>query len=285
MAAGRGSSPVLVGRAEQLAALAGALADARQGGHQALLIGGEAGVGKSRLLAEFAATAPDARVLTAGCLQLGGDELPFTPFAAVLRGLVRELGTDKVAAIALELSPPTLHQSGLQMRLAFVALARGQVEAAAEALSAARQALSDVSYQDQYHLPLAELAVRVRLAADGPAAGLEEAIEVTERHDLSGTIPTHGWPLAVALAHAGLTALRYAVGAQEEAPAERSAMLLHRLRTLSGALADGPLQRAYRLTFRAQVCAADGSSMAQAAGTRLPRPGRRSSGPMSWPSR
>jgi len=77
----RGSSPVLVGRTGQLAELADALAEARRDGHPALLIGGEAGVGKSRLLAEFAATAPDARLLTAGCLQLGGDELPFTPFA------------------------------------------------------------------------------------------------------------------------------------------------------------------------------------------------------------
>ena len=69
----RGSSPVLVGRTEQLAVLAEVLGDARQDGHPALFIGGEAGVGKSRLLAEFAATAPDARVLTAGCLQVGGD--------------------------------------------------------------------------------------------------------------------------------------------------------------------------------------------------------------------
>ena len=75
----RGSNPVLVGRTEQLAVLAEALADARQDGHPTLLIGGEAGVGKSRLLAELAAMAPDARLLTAGCLQVGGDELPFYP--------------------------------------------------------------------------------------------------------------------------------------------------------------------------------------------------------------
>ena len=41
-----------------MSVLAGALADARQDGHPALLIGGEAGAGKSRLLAEFQATAP-----------------------------------------------------------------------------------------------------------------------------------------------------------------------------------------------------------------------------------
>ena len=81
-----------------MAALADALSGAREGGHPALLIGGEAGAGKSRLLAEFAATVPGARVLAGGCL-LGGDELPFTPFATVLRDLVRELGADAVTAM------------------------------------------------------------------------------------------------------------------------------------------------------------------------------------------
>src|SRR5215469_6675120 len=96
--AGRGSSPVLVGRTEEMAVLADALAAAREGGHPALLIGGEAGAGKSRLLAEFATTVPEARMLIGGCL-LGGDELPFTPFATILRGLVHELGTDAVRAM------------------------------------------------------------------------------------------------------------------------------------------------------------------------------------------
>jgi DNA-binding CsgD family transcriptional regulator len=142
------------------------------------------------------------------------------------------------------------------MRLAFVALARGQVEAAAEALSAAREALSDAPYQDQYHLTLAELTVRIRLAADGPAAGLDEAIGVTERYDLSGA-PPHGWPLAIALADASVTALRAVAGEQAEALAGRSVALLGRLQALTGGLAaDGPLQRAYRLTLQAQVATA-----------------------------
>jgi DNA-binding CsgD family transcriptional regulator/tetratricopeptide (TPR) repeat protein len=169
----------------------------------------------------------------------------------------------ELAERGLELSPPTLHQSGLRMRLAFVALGRGQVEAAAEALSAARKALSDAPHQDQYHLALAELAVRLRLAADGPAAGLDEAIWVTERYNLSRAVPPHGWPLAIALAHASVTALRAVAGdvASEQAEAlalaGRSAALLGRLQTLTGELAaDGPLQRAYRLTLQAQLATA-----------------------------
>ena len=98
---GRASSPVLVGRDEQMAALDAAFASARQGGPSAVLLGGEAGVGKSRLVGEFGRTAAaaGARVLIGGCLELGTDGLPFAPFTAVLRDLVHEKGADAVAAM------------------------------------------------------------------------------------------------------------------------------------------------------------------------------------------
>ena len=59
---GRASSPVLVGRDEQTAALEAAFASARQGGPSAVLLGGEAGVGKSRLVSEFGRTPRRRRV-------------------------------------------------------------------------------------------------------------------------------------------------------------------------------------------------------------------------------
>ena len=98
---GRAASPVLVGRDEQMAALDAAFASVRQGGPTAVLLGGEAGLGKSRLVSEFgqAAAAAGARVLTGGCLELGTDGLPFAPFTAVLRDLVHELGADAVASM------------------------------------------------------------------------------------------------------------------------------------------------------------------------------------------
>ena len=98
---GRASSPVLVGRDEQMAALEAAFASVRQGGPSAVLLGGEAGVGKSRLVSEFGRTAAlaGARVLTGGCLALGTDGLPFAPFTAVLRDLVHEMGADAVASM------------------------------------------------------------------------------------------------------------------------------------------------------------------------------------------
>jgi ATP/maltotriose-dependent transcriptional regulator MalT len=95
------TSPVLVGRAEQLTTLDDALDRVRAGGAAAVLVGGEAGVGKSRLLAEFSARAREAgaRVLTGRCLELAHGGLPFAPFTTVLRELVRDLGTDGVGAL------------------------------------------------------------------------------------------------------------------------------------------------------------------------------------------
>jgi predicted ATPase len=95
-------APVFVGRVEELAALDAAFERVRRGQPSAVLIGGEAGVGKSRLLSEFAARARAAgitRVLYGYCLELSGEGLPFAPFTGVLRELVRGLGTDGVVAL------------------------------------------------------------------------------------------------------------------------------------------------------------------------------------------
>jgi ATP/maltotriose-dependent transcriptional regulator MalT len=95
------SSPVLVGRSGQLAALDTALAAARDGRPSTIMIGGEAGVGKTRLICEFTENArhDNARVLTGGCLELGADGLPFAPFTSVLRELVRDLGAAGIAEL------------------------------------------------------------------------------------------------------------------------------------------------------------------------------------------
>jgi DNA-binding CsgD family transcriptional regulator/tetratricopeptide (TPR) repeat protein len=92
-------SPRFVGRARELNALGDALVRAGSGASSTVLVGGEAGVGKTRLINEFTDRAGEARVLVGGCLELGTEGLPFAPFTAVLRGLVRELGRDGVAAL------------------------------------------------------------------------------------------------------------------------------------------------------------------------------------------
>jgi len=95
-------APVFVGRVEELAALDAAFERVRGGRPSAVLIGGEAGVGKSRLVSEFAErarAAGAARVLRGHCLELSAGGLPFAPFTGVLRELVHDLGTDGVAAL------------------------------------------------------------------------------------------------------------------------------------------------------------------------------------------
>ncbi|MEV0644811.1 AAA family ATPase [Phytomonospora sp. NPDC050363] len=89
-------SPVFAGRVRELAELRAAFADSAEGPAFAL-VAGEAGLGKTRLLAEFTAGLGDVRVLTGECLELGG--LPYAPFVSVVRAAVRELGADAVAAM------------------------------------------------------------------------------------------------------------------------------------------------------------------------------------------
>ncbi|MDJ1132474.1 helix-turn-helix transcriptional regulator [Streptomyces iconiensis] len=93
-------SPVFVGRRTELAALIDALARAEAGEPQALLLGGEAGVGKTRLLEEFLSgvRASGGVTTTGGCLELGAEGLPFAPFTTALRGLRRTLGDPALAA-------------------------------------------------------------------------------------------------------------------------------------------------------------------------------------------
>ncbi|MBB4698743.1 helix-turn-helix transcriptional regulator [Sphaerisporangium siamense] len=92
-------SPLFVGRERELETLGRALARAREGAATTVFVGGEAGVGKTRLIREFSQRAGGARVLVGGCLELGTDGLPFAPFTAVLRRLVRDLGHAGVAAL------------------------------------------------------------------------------------------------------------------------------------------------------------------------------------------
>jgi DNA-binding CsgD family transcriptional regulator len=152
---------------------------------------------------------------------------------------------------ALELVPPPLHRGALRTMQAQVAIARGDLPTAAEAVADARQALPASHYEDQYHLPLAGQETRLRLAADGPGAALAEAAEVLDRRDLSRAAPLYAWPLLVALAETGLDALRPAPG--REPADDRAAAVAERLGDIAEkAETFGPMQRAYRLTFAAQ---------------------------------
>ena len=63
-----------------------------------VIVGGEAGVGKTRLVEEAAARARDAgaRVLIGGCIDLGGVGLPLGPVSDALRSLMRTVDPNEV---------------------------------------------------------------------------------------------------------------------------------------------------------------------------------------------
>ena len=97
----RVSSPILIGRTEELIRLNAGLQAAIRGRSGTMLIGGEAGVGKTRLVSEMAALARSsgAMVLVGGCIVLGDGPLPFAPVTEAIRDLIRQTDPDELATI------------------------------------------------------------------------------------------------------------------------------------------------------------------------------------------
>jgi DNA-binding CsgD family transcriptional regulator/tetratricopeptide (TPR) repeat protein len=93
------TSPTFVGRTEELARLAAAGERAAGDVPTSVLIGGEAGVGKTRLVGEVVAAARAAgmTVLHGGCVELGGEGVPFAPLVEALRAFVRDLDEPALA--------------------------------------------------------------------------------------------------------------------------------------------------------------------------------------------
>ena len=167
-------APVLVGRAAELAALNVALrlaTEADAHGHPDRWR--RAGLGKSRLVAEFGAgaRAAGARVLTGTCLNIGGEGLPYGPFLEALR----ELG--------LELPPAQLRELIGGVAPELVAIAPGYARFLGEdepgdadddgptspaALAAAAASNVPGTSADQNRLFELSLALMDRLAADRP---------------------------------------------------------------------------------------------------------------------
>ena len=104
---GRVSSPAYIGRRTELDALRAAVAGLDHDPRRVVLVQGEAGIGKTRLLDEFSqsiegqeAAGRPALVLRGGCLDLGDGDLPYAPILDILDALARAAGpADEASAI------------------------------------------------------------------------------------------------------------------------------------------------------------------------------------------
>ena len=111
------STPDLIGRGEQRAVLGDALSDAESAMPRVAVVEGEAGIGKTRLVSDFAATAPERGVIVlgGGCVDLGA--LLWRTFPGALPGsrvgpgrrstAVRRMSNRQIR-VAFFLSPKTV---------------------------------------------------------------------------------------------------------------------------------------------------------------------------------
>jgi DNA-binding CsgD family transcriptional regulator/tetratricopeptide (TPR) repeat protein len=111
----QGSSGAFVGRVAELERLESALAALPERGAATVLLGGDAGMGKSRLIEEFCVRARDvgAMVAVGACTPAEGGGLPYGPVVGVLRDVARQLPAGDVAGVlgfaqrSLGLAAPT----------------------------------------------------------------------------------------------------------------------------------------------------------------------------------
>lgn len=154
----RVSAAVMVGREAPLRTLGEALGAARDGSGRLVVVGGEAGAGKTRLVTEFLAGAHGAVTLVGGCLELGESVMPLAPLAGILRQVARDLG-DQPAA---ELIGPEL----------------------AGFLPGRRQVPLDPHWTSQLNMFEASRAVLERLAEDRPVVVVIEDLHWADRSTL-----------------------------------------------------------------------------------------------------
>ncbi len=97
----RVTSPVLVGRRDELGLIGGVLDRAAAGEFALVTIGGEAGIGKTRLstLAGERARQRGFMVLIGGCLDIGESTVPYAPLLEALRQLWTELDSDALTEV------------------------------------------------------------------------------------------------------------------------------------------------------------------------------------------
>ena len=171
-----GLSPVMVGRSEQLEQLRTLYTRATPG---IALVGGEAGVGKTRLVREFLSELPDGSLVLAGQADPGGLGRPFELLLDVLRDHLRT-DDERVA----ELRRSGEGQAPLNTRLDMAAQIVGEI------LDGHRCAMvfDDLHWADSETVALFQ---RIGGSDDGPALaiGTYRPTEINRRHPLADALP------------------------------------------------------------------------------------------------
>ncbi|GAA4628658.1 helix-turn-helix transcriptional regulator [Actinoallomurus vinaceus] len=196
----RVSCPTLIGRDAELDRLDAALTQAQGGSSVLLFVAGDAGIGKSRLVATFIERARrrDALVFTGGCLDLAEGAAPYAPFVAALRPLADELTAEELAhvlgeaprelgALLPELCgrPPARRDGAERGRLYELALGLFQRMAA---LRPAVLVLEDLHWIDPASADLLSLLGANLRRAGLLIVGTYRSDEVGRDHPLHGTV-------------------------------------------------------------------------------------------------
>ncbi|WP_162605653.1 helix-turn-helix transcriptional regulator [Jiangella ureilytica] len=181
----------------QLDGLRSALAAATSGVPATVVLGGEAGVGKTRLVTEFAAEAErhGARVVVGQCVNLGGEGLAYAPIAGALRELAGQLGTTALLTAAgpgraaLRSLLPELPRDDADPPVAGTSQGRvfEAVTALLEHVAADRPlvlVLEDLHWADRSTRQLLGFAVRALGTARVLIVGTYRSDEVTRDHPL-----------------------------------------------------------------------------------------------------
>jgi tetratricopeptide (TPR) repeat protein len=176
---------------------------------------------------ELAATVARAGITAArryGLARTSGAVLAIN-LAEPLVSLGRWDEAGEVIERALQLLPPRLSRSSLWRLSGDMALARGDLDAAAEALASVRAGLDGTRFKDEHQLPLARLETELRLAQGRPAAALTTIEDALDGFDLLRS-PRYGWPLLAA----GTRACAPAATARDQTLTTRAVALRDRLR-------------------------------------------------------
>ncbi|MEU5182532.1 AAA family ATPase [Streptomyces longwoodensis] len=180
----------LIGRDEEVARLSRVLERARAGEARAVLVAGDAGVGKTRMLGEMAGRAARAgvTVLTGHCVDLGDVGLPYLPFTEVLGAVAADerlapvLAAHPEAERMLGGGPDAVRDVGGRLRLfeGMAALLADLAEAAPVLL-----VLEDLHWADQSSRDLLRflLSRGVLQPATGRTAGHRLAVLASYRAD------------------------------------------------------------------------------------------------------